>query len=1064
MNENIKKAFKILKETPELERGKKLAELHYNGEIAPETFTSLIESGVVDKMSAYEALKEFEKKEEPKALEEEKIEVVKAPEETIDSQSLAPFFNEMSYETAVDNANMYLSKGGSIKTPEDSNLEDATKEDGELENFREKLELIEEDLKGFGVLSAESMRTYMQENLDKTIEKIRNEISSEDKTIPAEIEKIVGQYDEEIAKISKELKTIEENEKTRIDKISSLNEERKEIVNRQDDYHFSLQKIYEEIKNSSDEESKKASEVKVNDLKESHNSDEIRLQLITQELTELEQAQVTDAEIKNYENIREKLTEAKETLLKRFVEEFDYEAASTNLKILSDQREIYESLVSQGNIDFYSDLTSIKNEENLASAQEGLKKVLSKVETMNKLYDKMGEEILLYEQNKEFLQNQTDEDYKIRVSLQYPDDEYRTSIEKEIDVINDQINDKFNNMSSDNFEAVIVETYPLINKKNDLLAKLDKVSKKESTLEKERVIELNSLRESDKKSFDELEKMINFLNIEREKYNVKELEKKIENILDFTPKLDVDFKNNFMFDLRTKEEVEKDIITFLTKHNLTEDDEDALIKYANFLPNGYINMNNQTLVNFMKEKELSEQDLYEYKNLETHYKAKDYFEYFGDEEELQNDDKKFNKFINKIEKKEISELDRTKLKNITLIDENGKERTSFPELREMCYRTEVPVDYLVDVAKREQSVKRGGLIKEEKPLSEKLKKIFTPKRIISYITTLLILIGIKKIQINNDKENEMEGLEALKAAGEKVTEIKIETPEEAENASETIYNVGENFFVPESSLIGGTINTDVFDHSGDNEEIIDETDPTLPGAEDPSNPDVEDPAPSAPNGIEEDEFWSFSDGKIAYDGTVTIIIDGKTYTAKLPEEEMTYVNGKLVIDGPIFDIISQANSINAAYQNGNGVLKLIDLKEKIENEPVQVEEENNTPIDKEETQSEKEEVTTPGTYDPTLENVEDKSDLTEEEKNDAIDSVLDELNNSELELSALDYYASEEGNAIDYNNAYLESSSLLNDIQKAKANAEETKAMLQNGAQIDYSEDASVMDSQNMSR
>lgn len=611
--------------------------------------------------------------------------------------------------------------------------------------------------------------------------------------------------------------------------------------------------------------------------------------------------------------------------------------------------------------------------------------------------------------------------------------------------------------------------------------------------------ENDALRKQAEEEIREIDEKISKIKKVTEMVNYPELFNKIDDRENFSEEFDNVLPPFIVTKYHDAGFYQKQLEDFEKTHNMDSAEAYKDIVDIRYDEYGFFAKDEEVNVNrFMNKYNLTLEEVYQYKDLNVNVNAAinaSDNEYDKDIEKAVESGK-INRKVKKQIKQSLEDKDMIRLLNIPLVDENGKERESIPELRNLADEYEISPYVLYSFAKS-KSKKRGGPIPvvEERTLGEKAKGFLKRhwKGIAAVAVTVGVLItALVRCNSDNDKDAREAAKDAMDADNALKQEQEVNTEDKDLSTGEEVNSVevgGQTYGMGGSGSYG-TLNNVVHVNNGEDTEIredydglydtppIDETDPNQPTTpEDPDDPEISIDLPY----LEKDGQWQLKDGIIKYDGTVIYTgADGKTYTAKLSPEYFTEVDGRMYLTQDAFDALSNNGASIVETVNKGGIV-LDDVKEVEQNDNTnsgQVNDNTNnsnnntntgnttktnesvfvepstpgvgedvypaTPII-----SEKDENTQTGNtnnnqnvndntqtseenYDSTLPDVEDAG-LSDKEKEDAINSVLDELNKAQTpEVTSVE-----------------ESEKKITDIQSALDKAKEEKAKALEQQQID---------------
>lgn len=811
-----------------------------------------------------------------------------------------------------------------------------------------------------GQFIANDIRDYMVKDVEKDLAFIRE--YKKKVFIPSEIKEMISLYNTEIEKLT--------DKKEKLDayrndyKKQDLRKEKSEINEKINECRANSYKILKDENLSKEEKQEEYKKIKENQDNYQRRLDEINNELLQNVYSPNNTAELinlTDT-INEYKN---QVNELKDMWSKHDSDTEEFLTGMNN--VLNNKQDDLEKLaVFDFNLKEEADkaLTYYDNQD-YDNASNVYNIVKDKQEKIKKVHDDMEEELLLLERRKTYLE--------------------------------DQLNNEEN----------FVYTKPdWMNIKSDKLDSLREIYEKELSITNNRI---NDIKEIIKNySFDGI---------------------KYSSVYD-NP--DFDYIHNFVVIPETSEYVSVKLDDFvkskgitpvyiieseLEEAGLTEEEIKQNLEYENhpetilqdnlyYDEEGVLHgMDSPLVKDVIKNYNFSLNDVYKYMDLFTHFQGKINFETNPD------------KIEDSLTRKDYEFLD-----TINLYDAEGNERTSFPELRSLAFESNIPLEVLLDVVRNKDRDFYGGLVKEEKSLPAKvwdaLKRNW--KKVVAIaagvVVSAALLIGLSKCHDKDIDEEE------LKEALNTPNEPKVE--EESEASIEDVNESLSNYGVYVDNSYAGEGNSSSHNKSNDNSSNKQQQKENPPEEKDDpgSSKDEEEIVDDRPY-LEEGSYWGFSDGQIYYNGTVIFTNNGVKKIALLPDGSYSYEDGKMYFDANIFNEINKYDSINAVYSDGNGMLKLEDVKDYTEENVIPTPVEDNTEVSDEEqltpenpgqeiddnnlgeenTQDDEQtkDEEAPGEYDPDLPDVEDaveSGDITEEDAKDAVDSVLDELNNIETDI------------------------------------------------------------------
>ena len=462
--------------------------------------------------------------------------------------------------------------------------------------------------------------------------------------------------------------------------------------------------------------------------------------------------------------------------------------------------------------------------------------------------------------------------------------------------------------------------------------------------------ENDALRKQAEEEIREIDQKISKIKKVTEMVNYPELFNKIDDRENFSEEFDNVLPPFIVTKYYDAEFYQKQLEDFEKTHNMDSAEAYKDIVDIRYDEYGFFAKDEEVNVNrFMNKYNLTLEEVYQYKDLNVNVNAAKNAsdnEYDKDIEKAVESGK-INRKVKKQIKQSLEDKDMIRLLNIPLVDENGKERESIPELRNLADEYEISPYVLYSFAKS-KSKKRGGPIPvvEERTLGEKAKGFLKRhwKGIAAVTVTVGVLItALVRCNSDNDKDPREAAKDAMDADNALKQEQEVNTEDKDLSTGEEVNSVevgGQTYGMGGSDSYGSSNNV-VHVNNGEDTEIredydgsydtppIDETDPNQPTTpEDPDDPEISVDLPY----LEEGGYWQMKDGLISYDGTVTYTgADGKTYTAKLSPEYFTYVDGKMYLTQDAFDALSNNGASIVDTVNKGGIV-LDDVKEVEQND------------------------------------------------------------------------------------------------------------------------------------
>lgn len=892
---------------------------------------------------------------------------------------------------------------------------------------RRKEELERKKQEELNNLNNSEMMVFLNSYVIPELESLKNENNTNKSSLLKEDEELIKN------KLNDINSTLDENS----NKIDELNQSVVSLRKEKNSLEKTIGGHYRKMAEISKIEDKEELRIKGEEEKALNESNIQKLSEVKEEIEKT--SQMINSLEKNNEELEKEKIETTEKIEDLKIDH-DREYRDERIRILTDLKTNIESTLKYGNTaDLVKVYDNIKAKEENGEDLEALKE-LFREETMatKAVYDSLNEEELALIRRKTYLEeNVINQEENDNLEIKNPKlEEIEQKIKSELKTLADLETDE------EMYEA-IANLYALVNEKK--VIKEAKVESKENNNNDLKAEARKEIEQIDNKieKITEIKKLVNYPQFHNEEYDDFNKEYN-ELIVPFAVK---EFHDSNYY----TEEKQK----FDESHNITSEEAADRIFNIKYDETGKFARDEEVNVkNFMKDYNLTLEETYKYKDIILNQEAAYITEENSNFATLQKgaETGKVYRSQKKLIKDNFEDKDMIALLNIPLVDDEGKERESIPELRSLAEKYNISPYVLYSFAKS-RSKKHVGpiLVTEERTLGQKAKDILKKhwKKIVVGVVGIGVFIGAL-VKCNGDKDardaakEAMDADNAIKQEQEITADDGFSTGEEVntiEVGGQT-YGFGSGSYGTSNNVVhtndgGGTIVDDEYDHSYDTPPI-DETDPNQPTTpEDPGDP--EEPEIDLPY-LEEGGYWKLNDGLIGYDGTVIYTgSDGKTYTAKLTQDCYYYENGRMYLNTEVFEALTN-NDASIEKTVNNGGMQIYDVVIKDDQEENtndntntnngQVNDNNSsnttdtnendsvqltpsfpdtpgigedvypaTPIIPSEEENGNDNMQTPeGSYDPNLPDVGDAG-LSSSEEEDAINSVLDELNKAQPDTS-----------------------------------------------------------------